>query len=267
MASNSNVPGPDAMFALYRYTPSLEAAIFGIGVFALVTIFHMWRMIRGRVFYFTPFVIGGVFEVIGYSGRVWSHFELNSVMGYTLQQLFILLAPALFAASIYMILGRLIRTLGAEEHSIIPLRFLTKIFVLGDVISFIAQGGGGGVQAAGTLELFHLGEKLMLVGLFIQIVFFGFFMVTTVVFHYRINTRPTKAAREEVIPWRRVMEYIQGNNGYIIRREYLLYIFETSLMFSVMFVLLVEYIGELNPGNVASLLEDVEETVSLTRFR
>jgi hypothetical protein len=54
----------------------------------------------------------------------------------------ILVAPPLFAASIYMTLGRIIVKLDAEKMSLVPVRFLTKIFVVGDVISFLLQCGG-----------------------------------------------------------------------------------------------------------------------------
>jgi hypothetical protein len=41
-----------------------------------------------------------------------------------------------------MILARLIRLLGAEEYALVRTRWMTKIFVTGDVISFLAQGAG-----------------------------------------------------------------------------------------------------------------------------
>jgi hypothetical protein len=53
-----------------------------------------------------------------------------------------LLAPTLFAASIYMILGRLVRLLDAEQFALIRSRWLTKFFVMGDVLSFLSQGAG-----------------------------------------------------------------------------------------------------------------------------
>jgi hypothetical protein len=56
--------------------------------------------------------------------------------------LLILLAPPLFAASIYMTLGRVTVKLRAEKQSIVPVRILTKVFVTGDVISFLLQAGG-----------------------------------------------------------------------------------------------------------------------------
>jgi hypothetical protein len=53
-----------------------------------------------------------------------------------------LVAPALYAASIYMMLGRVIALCDGEAFSIIPKRWLTKIFVFGDVVSFAMQGAG-----------------------------------------------------------------------------------------------------------------------------
>ena len=58
------------------------------------------------------------------------------------QSLMLLLAPALFAASVYMILGRIIRLLNAGSASLIRPSWLTKIFVTGDVLSFFIQSGG-----------------------------------------------------------------------------------------------------------------------------
>jgi hypothetical protein len=55
----------------------------------------------------------------------------------------LLLAPAFFAASIYMVLGRLILLVDGEAHSIIRAKWLTKVFVLGDVVSFLTQSAGG----------------------------------------------------------------------------------------------------------------------------
>jgi hypothetical protein len=54
----------------------------------------------------------------------------------------LLVAPALYAASIYMMLGRIILVTDGESHSVIRKNWLTKIFVAGDVVSFIMQGAG-----------------------------------------------------------------------------------------------------------------------------
>lgn len=61
---------------------------------------------------------------------------------YLIQSLFLLLAPALLAASIYMFLGRIILVLQAEDLALLKKKWLTKLFVTGDVLSFMLQGAG-----------------------------------------------------------------------------------------------------------------------------
>lgn len=65
MANNTqdpdmSAPGAAFDFKLYRYTPSLAAAIVGAVVFAVLTILHTWRLRRVRAYYFIPFTIGGL---------------------------------------------------------------------------------------------------------------------------------------------------------------------------------------------------------------
>lgn len=209
-------------------------------------------------------------ELIGYAGRIWSHYDTTSIGGFVIQAILILVAPALFVASIYMILGRLIRTLHAEELSLIPIAWVTRVFVISDVISFSLQAGGGGIQAAGTLELFHIGEKIIIAGLFVQIVVFGFFMVTAVIFQYRFARSAIFASAPAPVNWKRhlnvlytvsalilvrsifrVIEYLQGNDGYLISHEVFLYVFDALLMTAVMIIFFVWYIDdiEVRPGN------------------
>lgn len=83
-------------------------------------------------------------EAVGYIGRAMSSPEYPNFTKnpYIIQSVLLLLGPTLYAASIYMILGRLIVLLEADNYSIIKPKWLTKFFVLGDVLSFFAQGGG-----------------------------------------------------------------------------------------------------------------------------
>ncbi|EFQ31628.1 RTA1 like protein [Colletotrichum graminicola M1.001] len=250
-------------FQLYRYTPSLPAAVVSVVVFAILTILHTWRLYKARAYYFTAFTVGGLFQTIGYCSRILSHYDKRSIGGFSIQAIFILVAPALYAASIYMILGRLIRTVRGEHLSLIPVDWVTRIFVTGDVIAFSLQAGGGGIQAAGTMDLYQAGEKIIIVGLFVQIVVFGFFVVTSLLFHYRLAKSP-KSISDPTTPWKRhlfvlyitsgiilirsifrVVEYLQGNGGYLISHEIFLYIFDTLLMAIVMAIFSMWYVENL----------------------
>jgi len=203
-------------------------------------------------------------ETIGYAARIVSHNDKESVIAYSVQAILILVAPALFAASIYMILGRIIISLRAQHLSLIPVRWLTKAFVCGDIVSFSLQAAGGGIQASGTIEAYDRGEKIILAGLFVQIVVFGFFVITSGLFHVKCLKNPTLAAREDAFPWKldlnvlytvsiiilvrsifRVVEYLQGNGGYLISHEVFLYIFDAILMAIVMVVFLIWYVDHL----------------------
>jgi hypothetical protein len=81
-------------------------------------------------------------QIIGYVCRILAHNSKESVPIYSIQTILILLAPPLYAASIYMVLGRLIVFLHAEKLSVVSVRWMTKIFVVGDVIGFVAQAAG-----------------------------------------------------------------------------------------------------------------------------
>lgn len=131
-------------YSLYNYTPSLAAAIIFLLLFVFLICGHIFFVWKHKTIFFITFVVGGLFEAIGYAARaVNAHEAPNySTMPYALQSLFILLAPSLFAASIYMILGRIIRLVDGDSRSLIRATRLTKIFVLGDVLSFFIQSGG-----------------------------------------------------------------------------------------------------------------------------
>lgn len=45
-------------FALYRYTPSIAAAIIFAAVFLIITILYGIRLWRHRTYFFVPFIIG-----------------------------------------------------------------------------------------------------------------------------------------------------------------------------------------------------------------
>lgn len=48
-----------AVWAFYRYEPSMVAAVIFILLFSVSTSLHMYQLIRTRTLYFIPFLIGG----------------------------------------------------------------------------------------------------------------------------------------------------------------------------------------------------------------
>lgn len=81
-------------------------------------------------------------EWIGYIFRILAHYNMHSMAINIVQTLLLLLPPSLFAASIYMVLGRLILYANGESMAPIRANWLTKIFVIGDVFTFFVQAVG-----------------------------------------------------------------------------------------------------------------------------
>ncbi|KAH8434362.1 RTA1 domain-containing protein [Aspergillus melleus] len=276
-------------FQLYRYTPSLAAAILFIVLFVLITAYHLYQVIRAKCWYFLIFVVGGVFQIIGYICRVLAHSDKENVPIYAIQTLMILLAPPLYAASIYMTLGRLIRYLNAEHLSVVPVKWLTRIFVTGDVLSFLMQASGGGIMASGTISAMNTGENVTIGGLCVQLIFFGVFVIASIIFHLRIRKSPTPVSLTTTssasrMPWNdatwrgtmwglyvssvlilvrsifRLIEYAQGNDGYLISHEAFMYVFDSMLMFFAMIALSVWHPSKvLRDGKKKKLEEGREE--------
>ncbi|OBT54038.1 hypothetical protein VE04_03543 [Pseudogymnoascus sp. 24MN13] len=160
----------------WSYSPSPAAAMIFLILFAITTLWHIVIMFRRHAWYFTVLVIGGVLEIAGYVTRYLASKEQSNIALFVVQTLCILVAPALFAASIYMVLGRLITLVRAEAYSPIRPTWLTKIFVLGDLLSFIIQIMGSGMLT----NNFTLGKTIILIGLIAQIICFGLFVLVAV---------------------------------------------------------------------------------------
>lgn len=64
----------------YDYTPSLAPGLAFVIVFGILTLVHIIIAIRFRYWYaLLALVPGGILEVVGWSGRLWSHYSvLNS---------------------------------------------------------------------------------------------------------------------------------------------------------------------------------------------
>jgi hypothetical protein len=135
---------------------------------------------------------------------------------------------------------------------------------------------GGGIQAAGSLKLLKIGENIIIAGLFVQVLFFGLFLVVAINFdlQYRRASKYLKSsgsgplttallalhASSSLIMVRsifRVVEYIMGNNGFLLRHEYFLYVFDAALMIMVMIIFIIVHpSGSLEKmGNPATEVE------------
>jgi hypothetical protein len=199
----------------------------------------------------------------GYVFRYTSAGSPADLGPYIAQSLFIILPPSLYAATIYMIYGRLVLFVSAAEASVIRPSLVTKVFVCGDVVAFFMQAGGGGMMAQASMA--DIGQKIMLCGLFVQLLFLGFFLCIALIFWKRMS----RSSKQYAVPqygkylWDkllkmvlaaavivilrcifRVIEFAQGHDGYLVSHEIFIYIFDAGPMLIVQVMMHFVYAAE-----------------------
>ncbi|KAM0454572.1 hypothetical protein ACHAPV_005680 [Trichoderma viride] len=166
-----------------------------------------------------------------------------------------------------MTLGRIIEVVDGEKYALIGRRWLTKIFVCGDVVCFLLLGGGGGMLASAKTNKkeFDLANNIIIGGLVLQLLWFGLFVVIALIFHRRMMLAPTARSYQADIKWRsylhalyvasvliivrnifRLIEYCQGSNGYLLTTEVFVYCLDALPMFLVVAWFLWKYVGEVS---------------------
>lgn len=269
-------------FYLWSYVPNMPAAIVFAIIFLGLSGIHSWNMWRQRMWFCIPFVVGGyrefiykslkfhsylvanalaAVEVLGFIGRILANKRTDQLGPYIIQSIFLLIPPSLFAASIYMTLGRIMRGLGpqGQKCSVIKVKWLTTTFVVGDAFAFLVQASGAGYMAAGSEA--KTGEWIVVGGLVIQIVFFGLFVVASVIFDRRYRSYESgHNAAVSPFPWKkliwmlyatsalifarcifRVIEYVMGPDAYLLKNEWTLYVFDSGFMAATMLIFYAFY--------------------------
>ncbi|KAH8897579.1 RTA1-domain-containing protein [Thozetella sp. PMI_491] len=271
--STCNPDWQNATFSFYRYVPSVAAAVIFCLLFLASTLVHFWQMYKTKT-WFLGALVGGCFtEFIGYAARTASARQEPGcwrMMPYIIQSVFILLSPALFSASIYVILGRIVRLTDGESHILVKNRSITKIFVTGDLVCLFMQCAAGGLMGGSRAvpSLAQIGNGVVIASLILQLVWFAFFVVVAFMFHRSMRLVPTASANRPEIRWEsylrtlytvsflvmvrslfRAIEFIEGTSSAIQRSEAYFYIFDALLMF-----LAVVYLHWKHPGEIGMLL-------------
>ncbi|KAJ4089545.1 hypothetical protein NW769_013352 [Fusarium oxysporum] len=190
MANDTQTPKGYAPFDLYPYNPSQGPAYAFLGLFGAAGIAHFIMMFPYRAAFPIPMIIGCGMEAAAYWFRSRSHDNLRQTLPFLIQNLLVLVAPPFLAATIYMSLGRITRALKAQEASLISLRWITKLFVLVDLICFATQTAGAIMSGSEDLEEAKRGQTIIIGGLVLQILAFALFITCTLTLQLRLRSNP-----------------------------------------------------------------------------
>ncbi|KAJ3010299.1 hypothetical protein HKX48_007468 [Thoreauomyces humboldtii] len=248
-------------------------AIYACLNFAVIAALHIYLMRRFRTVYMWPMVVGALMEVLGYALRLYSRTNVSATGPYAGQQVLIIIAPVFFAAANYVILGRIIASVG-PEYSVVPGRWMARIFVALDCFSFLIQSSGSGLLVSAKDDsAVSSATNLLIGGLVIQVVAFSIFILLAAIFHHRARMHSRNGDFWKVLMMAlyfsslcilarsvyRVIEFSQGYDGPIARRESFMYAFDFVFMqFATAAFLLVHPGAKLGPANAVPI--GVEES-------
>lgn len=189
---------------------------------------------------------------------------------FIVQAVFLLLPPVLFAATLYMVYARVVRSVQGERLSMITPRWTTRILVIGDWLCLDIQAGGAGLTPKAHLA--HIGDAIIIAGLGLQVMIFAAFLVCCVIFHIRFRAHLKQTKDSSQLPWQsclgmlyatsvliqvrnvfRMVEYAMGSDGYLFRNEWPTYTFDGASMLVVMICYLVWYPKQFQAGRDGSI--------------
>lgn len=117
-------------------------------------------------------------------------------------------------------------------------------------------------------DMSKMGEKIIVGGLFVQLFFFGCFIIVSAIFHYRMRLAPTHKSLDSSVRWQtylvtlyvtgvliwvrslfRVVEFIEGNDGHLMRSEVWVFVFDGMLM-----LLVLVWMNWFHPGEIGLLI-------------
>ncbi|KAM0750053.1 RTA1-domain-containing protein [Meredithblackwellia eburnea MCA 4105] len=257
----------------YAYNPSktmpiVTAVLFGACFFVL-----LFQMFRTRSWYMWAFTLAALGECTGYIFRRISVDHPTgrgaALIWFILQSLWIILAPALMAASHYMCFGRLITYVG-EKYSPVRAKKVTWIFVVFDVISFVVQGGGGSLYSSDNVKLYKPAKAILVCGFLIQIISFGIFGVFAILYQIRARRAGEKEGKWTVCLYTlylgcalilvrgifRTIEFGSGSggHGYLLDREAWYYGLETLPIFVCTILFIISHPSRYIPSDRSARL-------------
>ncbi|CCF38213.1 RTM1 [Colletotrichum higginsianum] len=249
----------------YHYRPNGEAGWAFLVLFAIGVLGHIGYMFWLRSWHFIPFILGGVGEAFGYYGRAKAHEDPTHVGSFILQNLLILGSPPLFAATIYMSLGRIIIALDLRRHTMISPRLTAFFYVVVDISCFVTQVFGAVMPASGDPDGIKMAKTLIMSGLIAQLAVISLFTLSCWHSHRCAQREASELnATRAGIQWRkyylmtyavaslmfvrslvRGIEYLQGEDGFIMTHEVFLYLFDAVPMVAIMSLYLWIHPGRL----------------------
>ncbi|KAF1837824.1 RTA1-domain-containing protein [Decorospora gaudefroyi] len=160
-----------------EYRPSMAGNVIYMLFFLALFGGQLWFGTRNKTWTFMGTMCAGILgEVAGYVGRIMLNLNPFSKDSFLVNLVPLTIAPAFLTAGIYLCVGRVIVTIGAE-NSRLKHKMYTYVFIGCDTLALVLQAIGGGMAAtAKDKEASRTGVNIMIVGLISQVITMTLFL-------------------------------------------------------------------------------------------
>ena len=291
----------DEAFNLYFYPPSTAAAILFTVLYGITAFAHNYMLVFypslhhrktsssssrprpcSRHHYTIPTAIAAALSTAGYANRIASIKQPTIIGLYATSASLIVIAPIFVCATVYLLFARLIvrclpttstktKLANPQVFFGITPRWMGRVFITLDVLSFMTQGAGTSIAAGANWvgNDAKVGTNVLLVGLALQLATFSVFLVFLWLFVCRVRAIVVEGGGRfepnvkslllglgvagvfiEIRSIYRVVEFALGVEGYPFSHEWTLYVLEAVPMLIAIAVLAWTHPMRLMPEGV-----------------
>ncbi|EMD89061.1 hypothetical protein COCC4DRAFT_138450 [Bipolaris maydis ATCC 48331] len=196
-------PGCEVENTIYGYYPNLGANAFFAAFFGLALVFQLYFGIRYKTWtYMIALGCGCLAECIGYIGRIILHDNPWNDVGFNIQIVLLIFAPAFLAAGIYLTLKHVVIQFGQEWSRLRP-SWYTYIFIAADLLSLVLQSAGGALAATAEDgdDILDIGTNIMIAGIIWQVVALALFGLLVLEYSIRTYRRRDRLSPSALALW------------------------------------------------------------------
>ncbi|PWN47424.1 RTA1-domain-containing protein [Violaceomyces palustris] len=257
----------------YGYTPVMWIQVVFSVLFGVLILAHLVQYVRyfkTREHFITLAIVCACGEAAGWIARCFSSNNPFQRDPYLAQIICLILSPVFISAVNYVAFIRTIDIMGIT-WSRISRKAYVWIFVAGDLISLIIQAAGGGISATAETESeTDLGKTLMIVGVSVQVLVTGPFLISFLDYNFRrIRSGKTRGVDPDsnsvhtLAPFNlailistifilirclyRIVEMSQGWTGYLAVHEVYFAVLDGIMIFVAVAVFVVIHPGKYLP--------------------
>ena len=258
---------PSDMYFYYtfHYRPNFWGALSQTILFTILTAViaytnYVWSNRTGNpAKYMHILTATGIMEALGYGFRIYA-LQSETIGGFILTTLLILISPIALAVVNYVVVGKLLRASG-KQIGFLKANHVTRLFLASDIFSFMLQGGAGGLLASKDPVMQDTGKNIVLVGLAIQTLFFTMFVAIAV--YMAMSEKFALMSVRELRPVfsclfltiaclyirniYRFVEFASGIDSPIVTSELIFAMFETLPIMASLCIYILQHFGKLLP--------------------